>query len=206
MQRPAGRPRYAPLAALAVIAGCVTVNIYFPAAKVEKTAEEIVGDVYKEKTEPPAPAPEDKGKPQSLNDGTVRFALALLERLGPAPAFAEEATTVSNAAIRALKEQIARRHQELRPYYEGGQVGIDKDGFLAVRGTVGLPLPQVANLKRLVDADNAARRQLYDEVARALNLQPGQVAEVRKIFAKQWRDKGQPGWWMQTDDGQWVRK
>ncbi len=206
MQRPAGRPRYALLAALAVIAGCVTVNIYFPAAKVEKTAEEIVGDVYREKTEPPAPAPEEKGKPQSLNEGIVRSGLAVLERLGPAPALAEEATTVSNAAIRALKEQIARRHQELRPYYEAGQVGIDKDGFLAVRGTAGLSLPQVANLKRLVDADNAARRQLYDEVARALNLQSGQVAEVRKIFAKQWRDKGQPGWWMQTDDGQWVRK
>ncbi len=204
MQRPAGRLRYPLLAALAVIAGCVTVNIYFPAAKVEKTAEKIVGEVYQEKTEPPPP--EEKGKPQSLNEGTVRAAFALLERLGPAPAFAEEATTVSNAAIRGLKEQIARRHQELRPFYQAGQVGIGQDGFLEVRSTAGLPLPQVANLKRLVDADNAARRQLYEEVAKALNLQPGQVSQVRQIFAKQWRDMAPAGYSIQTDAGQWIKK
>ncbi len=204
MQRPAGRLRYPLLAALAVVMGCVTVNIYFPAAKVEKTAEKIVDEVYQPKTEPPPP--EEKGKPQSLNEGAVRAGLALLEWLGPAPAFAEEATTVSNAAIRALKEQIATRHQELRPYYQAGQVGINKDGFLEVRGTAGLGLPQVANLRRLVDADNAARRQLYDEVAKALGLQPGQVSQVRRIFARQWRDKAQPGWSIQTDAGQWIKK
>ena len=204
MQRPAHRLRYPLLAALAVIVGCVTVNIYFPAAKVEKTAEKIVDEVYQPKTEP-AP-PEEKGRPQSLNEGAVRAGLALLEWLGPAPAFAEEATTVSNAAIRALKDQIGQRHQELRPYYQAGQVGINKDGFLEVRGTAGLGLPQVANLKRLVDADNAARRQLYDEVAKALGLQPGQVAQVQQIFAKQWRDKAQAGWAIQRDYGQWGRK
>jgi uncharacterized protein YdbL (DUF1318 family) len=64
----------------------------------------------------------------------------------------------------------------------------------------------VAALKRLVDADNAARRQLYDAVANALNLKPEQVPEVRKIFAKQWRDKAQAGWPVQADDGQWGRK
>jgi uncharacterized protein YdbL (DUF1318 family) len=64
----------------------------------------------------------------------------------------------------------------------------------------------VAALKRLVDADNGARRQLYDEVAKALNLKPDQVSQVRKIFAKQWRDKAQTGWAVQSDDGQWGRK
>lgn len=205
MQRPAGRIRYPLLTALAVIAGCVTVNIYFPAAKVEKTAEKIVGEVYQEKTVEPPP-PGDKGKPESLNERGARAVFALLERLGPAPAFAEEATTVSNAAIRALKEQIAQRHQELRPYYQAGQVGIGKDGFLEARSTAGLGLPQVANLKRLVDADNAARRQLYEEVAKALNLQPGQVSQVRQIFAKQWRDLAPAGYSIQTDAGQWIRK
>ena len=204
MQRPAHRLGYSLLAALAVIAGCVTVNIYFPAAKVEKTAEKIVDEVYQEKTEPSPP--EEKGKPRSLNEGSVRAGLALLEWLGPAPACAEEATTVSNAAIRGLKEQIATRHQELRPYYQAGQVGINKDGYLEVRSTAGLPLPQVASMKRLVDADNAGRRQLYDEVAKALGLQPGQVSQVRQIFAKQWRDKAQAGWAIQGDDGQWIRK
>lgn len=202
MKRPACRRWLYVPAFLAIAAACVTVNIYFPAAKVEKTAEEIVGEVYREKE--PAPQ-EPQEKPRSWRQEGIPRSIGLA-RLGPAPAYAEEATTVSNASIRALKDQIARRHQELLPYYQGGQAGINREGYLEVRGTDGLGLPQVAALKRLVDADNAARRQLYEEVARALNLTPEQVPQVRRIFAKEWREKAQGGWWIQADDGQWVRK
>jgi uncharacterized protein YdbL (DUF1318 family) len=204
MQRPAHRLRFSVLAALAVIAGCITVNIYFPAARVEKTAEKIVDEVYREEKEPPPQEPVEK--PRSSNERGLFAGLARLARFGPVAAHAEEATTVSNAAIRALKDQIAQRHRELLPFYQQGQVGIAKDGNLEVRSTGGLGLPQVAALKRLVDADNADRRRLYEEVAKALNLKPEQVPQVRQIFAKQWRDKAQPGWQVQADDGGWVRK
>jgi len=204
MERSAHRYSFSILAVLALIAGCVTVNVYFPAAQVEKTAEKIVEEVYQEKKEPPMPGPTEK--PQSSNERGIFCSIARLARFGPAPAHAEDATTVSNAAIRGLKDQIAQRHQELIPYYQQGQVGINKDGFLEVRGTSGAALAQVAALKRLVDADNAARRQLYEEVAKALNLKPEQVPQIRQIFAKQWRDKAQAGWAVQADDGQWGRK
>jgi len=204
MDRRAHRFSFSVLAGLALVAGCVTVNVYFPAAQVEKTAEKIVDEVYQEKKEPPRQEP--TGKPRSSNDEDTIRGIMRLARFGPAPAFAEEAATVSNAAIRGLKEQIGRRHAELLPYYQQGQAGITRDGFLEVRGTSGLGLPQVAALKRLVDADNAARRQLYEEVAKALNLKPEQVSQVRKIFAKQWRDKAQAGWAVQSDDGQWGSK
>jgi len=204
MERSAHRFSFSVLTVLAIIAGCVTVNIYFPAAKVEKTAEKIVDEVYQEKTEPPGQEP--AGKPQSWNEPGIFQSITWLARFGPAQAFAEEATTVSNAAIRGLKDQIGQRHQELLPYYRNGQVGIDKDGFLDVRETAGLGLPQVASLKRLVNADNAARRQLYEEVAKALNLKPDQVSQVRQIFSKQWRDKAEAGWAVQGDNGKWGRK
>lgn len=204
MERPAHRLTFSVLAVLALVAGCVTVNVYFPAAQVEKTAEKIVDEVYQEKKEPPKLEPTET--PRSSNDGETIRGIVRLVRFGPAPAFAEEATSVSNAAIRGLKEQIGQRHQELLPFYQQGQAGITRDGFLEVRGMSGLGLPQVAALKRLVDADNAARRQLYEEVAKALNLKPEQVPQVRKVFAKQWRDKAQAGWAVQSDDGQWERK
>jgi len=204
MERSAHRFSFSVLTVLAIIAGCVTVNIYFPAAEVEKTAEKIVDEVYQEKTEPPGQKPAEK--PQSWNEPGMFQSITRLARFGPAQAFAEEATTVSNAAIRGLKDQIGQRHQELLPYYRKGQVGIDKDGFLEVRETSGLGLPQVASLKRLVNADNAARRQLYEEVAKALNLKPDQVPQVRQIFSKQWRDKAEAGWAVQADNGQWGRK
>ena len=204
MERPSHRILFPVLTVLALIAGCVTVNVYFPAAQVEKTAEKIVDEVYQEKKEPPRQEPAEK--PRSWNDGDAFRGIVRLVRLGPAPAFAEEATTVSNAAIRGLKEQIGQRHRELVPFYQQGQVGITRDGLLEIRGTGGLALPQVAAMKRLVDADNAARRQLYEEVAKALNLKPDQVSQVRKVFAKQWREKAQAGWAVQADDGQWGRK
>jgi len=204
MERTAQRISFSVLAALALVAGCVTVNVYFPAAQVEKTAEKIVDEVYQEKKESPAQSPAEK--PRSSNDGETIRGIVRLARIGPAPAFAEEATTVSNAAIRGLKDQIGQRHRELLPFYQQGQAGITRDGFLEVRGTSGLGLPQVAALKRLVEADNAARRQLYEEVAKALNLKPDQVPQVRKVFAKQWREKAQAGWAVQADDGQWGRK
>ena len=204
MERSAHRISVSVLAALALLVGCVTVNVYFPAAQVEKTAEKIVDDVYREQKDPSKQDPAEK--PRSWNDGDTIRGIVRLARFGPAPAFAEDAATVSNAAIRGLKEQIGRRHSELLPFYQEERVGITRDGFLEVRGTGGLALPQLATLKRLVDADNAARRQLYDEVAKALNLKPEQVPQIRKIFAKQWRDKAQAGWQVQADDGQWGRK
>ena len=204
MRRADDRTRVFALLAVFCIAGCVTVNIYFPAAKVEKTAEEIVDDVYRK--ENGLPLPEKPKEPQSFLERGLFGGLSRVLVPGPAPAYADEATTVSNAAIRALKGQIAQRHQQLLPYYQRGQVGISREGFLEVRSTEGLALPQVAALKRLVDADNADRRRLYDEVAKALNLSSDQVPRIRQIFARQWRDKAQPGWAVQSDDGQWGGK
>jgi uncharacterized protein len=156
------------------ITACVTVNIYFPAAQVERTAEQIVDEVYGR----------GGGEQSFLNGGgAVRL---VAELLGPKPAHAEEATTVSNSAIRGLKEQIGRRHQELLPHYGSGTVGITRDGYLEILETAGLSLQQVAGLKRLVQADNSDRQRLYAEVAKALNLDPGQAKRIEEIFARQW--------------------
>src|SRR3989337_266441 len=66
MERSAHRFSFSVLTVLAIIAGCVTVNIYFPAARVEKTAEKIVDEVYQEKKEPPQPEP--AGEQQSRSE------------------------------------------------------------------------------------------------------------------------------------------
>ena len=186
------------LAFTALVAACVTVNIYFPAAQVEQAADRIVDDVYGTQ-----PAPEKEQKPTSALASGL---LAVLDALGPAAAHAQDATSVSNAAIRGHKQRIAENHQQLAPFYASGNVGIGNDGDLVVRTTDGLALPQVAGLKRLVAADNAERAALYEQVAAALNLDPGQVGRVRGIFAAKWRDKAEPGWWVQADDGSWNRK
>jgi hypothetical protein len=40
------RSRAAALAACAALAGCVTINIYFPAAAAEKAADKIIDEVW----------------------------------------------------------------------------------------------------------------------------------------------------------------
>lgn len=45
------------LLAAAVTAGCVTINIYFPAAAAEKAADRIIDEVWQLKGSAPLPAP-----------------------------------------------------------------------------------------------------------------------------------------------------
>ena len=131
------------LCAVLFTAACVTVNIYFPAAQVEKTAEKIVDEVYHEKAKP------KKGGGQSALE--MLFAL-----LSPAQAHAADATSVSNAAIRALKQRIADNHARLAPHYNAGHVGIAKNGDVAIKDTKGMNVKELGALRGIVSADNAA--------------------------------------------------
>jgi len=55
---------FAGLLAGAVMAGCVTINIYFPAAAAEKAADRIIDEVWQLKGGvPTAPAPATGEKP-----------------------------------------------------------------------------------------------------------------------------------------------
>jgi uncharacterized protein YdbL (DUF1318 family) len=183
------------LLGLVTAGACITVNVYFPASAVEKTADNIVKDVYK------------KGESnQTEQQSSLLRAVAGLLAPQPAHAGPQKVKSVSNAAIRGLKAEIRKHHEQLVPFYKGGHVGITNDGLLAVRDTSGLPLPKVAKLKRLVQADNQARKQLYRKVAEALDVDPQHMDQERRIFADKWRENAQAGWWIQKDDGTWVRK
>ncbi len=180
-----------------MLAACVTVNIYFPAAEVQKTAEEIVSDVYGDKKQEQTKPEEKPGDASSLE--------RILNIIGPSPAMAQNVTAVSNASIRAIKDRITARHQQLAPFYARGNVGIANNGMLVLRDQGGLSVPQVAQVRRLVNADNADRNRLNQEVASAIK-QPQNTAKVAGIFADEWRNKAARGWWIQQNNGAWVRK
>lgn len=58
---PARRSMAIALAASALLAGCVTINIYFPAAAAEKAADRIIDEVWQLKNGSQTPAiPEGK--------------------------------------------------------------------------------------------------------------------------------------------------
>ncbi len=192
------RIRIVPLLCLALLAAaCVTVNIYFPAAQVERAAEQIVEEVYGS-----APGAKPESNATRPTSGLEQF----LAWLGPREALARDALTVSNASIRGLKSQLAANHQQLAPFYARGAVGVANTGDVALLSVEGLPVPEAGRLKQLVARDNDLRRQLYQEVAQALQLPSSEVGKVQGVFALQWRQQAQPGWRVQGDNGSWSLK
>ena len=153
---------------------CVTINIYFPAEKVESVAGEIVEDIR-------GPAGEAAPGDQS---SFLRRSFAALR---VTPAWAEEATTVSNPTIRSLKESMRTRYAAMKPFYQKGLLTEGDNGLVSVAETQGLGLKEQRDLNSLVNAENKDRQALYREVAKALKIDPGQVDRVAEIFAKEWQ-------------------
>jgi uncharacterized protein YdbL (DUF1318 family) len=177
---------------------CVTVNIYFPAAAVERAADEIVKETWGSRTES---AP--KEQPRSL----LPTAREIVSITFIDEAFAQEADiNISNPAIRALKDSIKNRSGSIKPFMDRGNVGLTKEGLLAVRTTDGLSLKERAEVQQLVDAENRDRESLYLEIAKANNFPLESVAKIRSIFARSWVEQAQAGWWIQDAQGNWQKK
>jgi uncharacterized protein YdbL (DUF1318 family) len=166
------------VAAPLFVLACVTINIYFPAEKVEAVAEDIVDEIRGQKgKERSAPAP----KSESLLRSSGWLCL------GAHLAWAADVTSVANPTIRALKQNMKARYAQMKPYYQSGALVEANNGYVSVANTAGLNLKQQRDLRSLVQAENQDRRALYQEVARALNIDPSQIDRVASIFAKEWQ-------------------
>ncbi len=150
---------------------CITINIYFPAEKVESAAKEIVNEIRG--------TGEDNEKQSML--------LKTFLALSCSHAFADEITEVSNPTIRALKERMKTRFAQMKPYYLNGLLKEGDDGYVIVKSTEGMGLKETRDLKNFVGAENEDRRTLYEEVAKALEIDAGQTKQVAEIFAKEWK-------------------
>jgi uncharacterized protein YdbL (DUF1318 family) len=188
------------------LVSCVTVNIYFPAAAIQKAADQIVEDIRKTPEQPPDKAPEQKPEDKK-RDGTRLLDRLRLAHLGPTEAYAAAVdVNVSTPAIRALRASMASRFPQLQPLYGKGAIGETNTGLLAIRDTGALSLKEKADMNRLVGQENADRQALYTEIIRANSLDMSRLAEVQRLFANSWRDKSSPGWWIQSDNGDWGKK
>lgn len=194
------RPRLFPLLVALTAGACVTVNLYFPTAEVQKAADQIVEEVHQGKQQRPPP---------SGGSSLIRSLGSALAWIGPSDARAQDRRAdleVSTPAIRALKQQMKDRYSQLLPLFRAGALGETNMGTLEARDTQSLSLGDRASLKRLVDAENADRMELYREIARANNFPAEQVETIQKLFANSWRSQAQAGSWVQDDRGAWARK
>jgi len=184
----------------AFISACVTVNIYFPAAAVERAAEQIVKETWGGPSEPAKAPP----KPQSYN---LFPSLRTVSLTFVSDAQAQEADiNVSNPAIRALKDSIKQRAGVIKPFMDRGNIGIGQDGLLTIRTTDGLNLKERAEAQQSVEAENRDREALYAEIAKANGIPKENIPRIKAIFAKSWIEQAQSGWWIQDGSGNWRRK
>ena len=195
-----------------LVAACVTINVYFPAAAADKAADQFIQDVTKggASTTPPqsylVPA-------QPAGQDVFVAALAdavgnVLDALVPAANAqdADAALNVSSPAVTRIKQSMAARFGELEKFFASGAVGLTNNGMIDVRDINAVALPDRATVKRLVAEDNADRSQLYAEIAKASN-HPEWEADIKKSFARRWVATGaKSGWYYQDDGGSWKQK
>ncbi|MHB8110973.1 MAG: DUF1318 domain-containing protein [Syntrophorhabdaceae bacterium] len=190
--------RHLALGFMIVFAACVTVNIYFPAAAIQKAADEIVDDVRG--------IDEKKQPEQKKNDKQGNVIDSIKGLIGPTEAHAQINIELSTPAIRSLKQAMKDNYPQLKPFYDKGAIGENNTGSLELRDASGLNLKEKADINRFMGQENSNRNALYNEIMKANKLSGDSLPKIQKIFANSWRDKSQPGWWIQNDQGGWEKK
>ena len=205
-----------------LMASCVTINVYFPAAEAQKAAEEFVEDVIGE-------APAASGGSASVErDETGRFVAATLLGRDAVPAlvfshtetrfdlvgfFISSAQAQQNVdirirtpAIQAIQSRMAERFQgTLAPLFDAGALGFGNDGLVVLRDPAKVPLAQRTAANQAVAEENRDRNAVYREIAVA-NGHPEWETQIRQTFAKEWVAQARAGWWYQDSAGAWKQK
>jgi uncharacterized protein YdbL (DUF1318 family) len=188
-------------AAFAVLAACVTINVYFPEAAAAKAAQQFVDKVIgapAKDTPPPATEPPP---PPGKSPGAV-----LLDLLIPSAYAQQVDITIQTPQIQAIRARMQQRFASvLRKYCASGAVGFSKDGLVAVRDAASVPLSERATLNAAVADENRDRQAAYHEIALA-NGHAEWETQIRAAFAKQWIGRGHAGWYYQDASGAWKQK
>ncbi|KFN41128.1 YdbL family protein [Arenimonas oryziterrae] len=188
-----------------ILASCVTINVYFPAAEAQEAAKEFVDKVIGDEG---APAQQPPPKPEGSNPSAWQR-----PRFDPMSLFISSAQaadtvdiTIRTPAIQAIQDRMAERFQSsLETQFDSGALGFGKDGLVVVRDASKIALKDRVSVNQFVADDNRDRKAVYREIAVA-NGHPEWEDQIRQTFAKQWVSSAHRGWWYQSSDGVWKQK
>jgi uncharacterized protein YdbL (DUF1318 family) len=187
-----------------MLAACVTINIYFPAAQAEEAAERIVDDILGKPQSESEQNREKKGA--ALQQPLFQFlANQTLDFLVPSAEAAQPDFNASSPAVRKLQASMKSRNSALTPHYGSGAVGFTRDAMIAIHDAAAISLKDRNKVQSLISAENSDRSALYKAIAEA-NGHPEWEPEIRSTFARTWVDKAAAGWWYQNAKGAWVKK
>lgn len=197
-----------------VLMACVTIHIYFPAAAAEEAARAIVRDVLE--TTPAESGGNSflmpEAEPAKWNSQLASPAphegwkMSWLDRLIPA-AQAQSALDlrVETATTRRLQAAMRTRNAELASHLRSGSIGYGIDGLVVVRDLSAVALRDRSAVQQAVNEENADRRALYREIARA-NDRPDWEADIQRTFARIWIEEAPSGYWVEVSPGTWRQK
>jgi uncharacterized protein YdbL (DUF1318 family) len=183
-----------------LLAGCITVNVYFPESAVQKAADDFVNDLYRET--------ESKkiNKETTLNDRNRSNDTSIIPyEFFISSANADESISVSTPKTAAIKSRMASRVSEIVDYKSKGFLGESNDGLLVLKESPG-DLKSKAALQRLIQQENSDRNELYVEVQMANKLQDQGQKRIRAHFSSAFQLHSPAGSWVQKDNGEWVKK
>jgi uncharacterized protein YdbL (DUF1318 family) len=187
------------------LVGCVTINVYFPAAAAQKAADQFIGNVLNGSgaAAQPTPKHDTDNAPAKGSDPSAM----LLDLLVPAAqAAATPNLRVQTATTEALRQRMRTRFENsLEAMLDSGAVGFTNDGLVALHDASKIPLAQRAQLNATIADENRDRNALYREIANA-NNHPEWEAQIRATFAKGWISHARAGWYYQDASGAWKRK
>lgn len=187
------------IACALVLAACVTINVYFPAAEVQQAAAEFVDKVIGDdpaQTPPPAKPPQ-----ASMRPGFNLMSLIISDAQAQTVDI-----TIRTPAIQAIQDRMADRFQSsLEAHFDSGALGFGSDGLIVVRDASKVPLKDRVSVNQFVADDNRDRKAVYREISVA-NGHPEWEAQIRETFARQWIASAHKGWWYQGADGAWKQK
>lgn len=201
------------LALAFLLAACVTVNVYFPAAAAQDAADKIIDTVTKQPgtaqpqdTQATPPSSQVVPHREEMPILLVAVGRALEMMIPAAQAQAGANLDISSPEIRAVTSSMQQRFGQLEKYFSSGAIGLTADGLVEVRDQNAVSLAERATVKRLVAEDNNDRQTLYAEIAKA-NKHPEWEGDIRKTFARRWVERGaKPGWYYKDSSGGWKQK
>jgi len=190
------------ISAMFIVAACVTINVYFPAAAAEKAAEQFVGEVLGESREEGS-----LFQPlELLQDSLLLASTGVLDALVPSAHAQQAKIDINTPQINSIKARMAQRQRSsLNSLFDAGAVGFSNDGLVTIRDRAAVPLSERRSLESVVADENRDRKAVYREIAVA-NGHPEWEQDIRDTFAREWVKNARRGWYYQDSGGAWRQK
>lgn len=187
---------------LCMLAACVTINVYFPAAAAERAAEQFVGDVLGE--------PNEEGHlfdtMSPMEETLLLAAIGVMDVLVPSAQAQQAEIDINTPQINSIKARMAQRQRSsLNSLFDAGAIGFSADGLITIRDRSAVELSQRRNLESVVADENRDRQAVYREIAVA-NGHPEWEQDIRETFAREWVKNARKGWYYQDASGSWRQK